>query len=47
MKKGVEMLGAELVLDGFHLKKYVKKLARELGEVCSLDSPGKVTLSYV
>ena len=32
MKKGVEMLGAEFVLDGFHIKKYVKKLARELGK---------------
>lgn len=32
MKKGVEMLGAEFVLDGFHIKKYVKKLSRELGK---------------
>lgn len=31
-KKGVEMLGAEFVLDGFHIKKYVKKLSRELGK---------------
>ncbi len=29
MKKGVEILGAEFVLDGFHLKKCVKKLAWE------------------
>lgn len=28
----MEMLGAEFVLDGFHIKKYVKKLARELGK---------------
>ena len=26
------MLGAEFVLDGFHIKKYVKKLAGEIGE---------------
>lgn len=32
MKKGVEILGAEFVLDGFHLKKYIKKLACEIGE---------------
>ena len=32
MKKGLEMTGGEFVLDGFHLKKYVKRLCRVLGQ---------------
>ena len=32
MKKGMELLGADFVLDGFHLKKYVKRMVRSTGE---------------
>lgn len=30
MKKGIEILGAEFVIDEFHLKKYVKRVARNV-----------------
>lgn len=32
MKKGRELLGADFVLDEFHLKKYVKRMVRSTGE---------------
>lgn len=32
MKKGMEVLGADFVLDEFHLKKYVKRMVRSTGE---------------
>ena len=32
MKKGMELLGADFVLDEFHLKKYVKRMVRSTGE---------------
>lgn len=32
MKKGIELLGADFVLDEFHLKKYVKRMVRSTGE---------------
>lgn len=32
MKKGIELLGGRFVLDGFHIKKYVKRLVRGCGE---------------
>ena len=32
MKKGLEMLGGTFVLDEFHLRKYVRRLARAGGE---------------
>ena len=32
MKKGLELTGGVFVLDGFHLKKYVKRLCRVLGQ---------------
>ncbi len=28
MKKGIEMLGAEFVLDEFHIQKYIRRMAR-------------------
>ena len=31
MKKGIEVLGAEVVLDEFHIQKYIRKLARVAG----------------
>lgn len=31
MKKGVEVLGAEFVLDEFHIQKYIRKMARVAG----------------
>ena len=31
MKKGIEVLGAEFVLDEFHIQKYIRKLARVAG----------------
>ena len=32
MKKGLETLGAEFVLDGFHIQKYIRKMARLAGD---------------
>ena len=32
MKKGLETLGADFVLDGFHVQKYIRKMARLAGE---------------
>lgn len=32
MKKGIEMLGGTFVRDGFHLKKYIRRMARAVGE---------------
>lgn len=32
MKEGVEKLGATFVLDGFHLRKYMKRLCRLTGK---------------
>lgn len=32
MKKGIEMLGGTFILDGFHLKKYIRRMARAIGE---------------
>lgn len=32
MKKGIEMLGGTFVLDGFHLKKYIRRMAGAIGE---------------
>jgi len=31
MKKGIETLGAEFVLDGFHIQKYIRRMARLAG----------------
>ena len=31
MKKGIEVLGAEFVLDEFHIQKYIRKMARLAG----------------
>ena len=32
MKKGIETLGADFVLDGFHVQKYIRRIARLAGE---------------
>ena len=32
MKKGLETLGADFVLDGFHVQKYIRRMARLAGE---------------
>ncbi len=32
MKKGLETLGAEFVLDGFHIQKYIRRIARLTGD---------------
>ena len=32
MKKGIETLGADFVLDGFHIQKYIRRMARLAGE---------------
>ncbi|MCI9078923.1 MAG: hypothetical protein HFH68_08370 [Lachnospiraceae bacterium] len=32
MKKGIEALGAEFVLDGFHIQKYIRRMARLAGD---------------
>ncbi len=32
MKKGLETLGAEFVLDGFHIQKYIRRTARLTGD---------------
>ena len=32
MKKGLETLGADFVLDGFHVQKYIRRIARLAGE---------------
>ena len=32
MKKGIEMLGAGFVLDGFHIQKYIRRMARLAGD---------------
>ena len=32
MKKGLETLGAEFVLDGFHIQKYIRRMARLAGD---------------
>ena len=32
MKKGIETLRAEFVLDGFHIQKYIRKMARLAGD---------------
>ena len=32
MKKGIEILGAEFVLDGFHIQKYIRRMARLVGD---------------
>ncbi len=32
MKKGIETLSAEFVLDGFHIQKYIRKMARLTGD---------------
>ena len=31
MKKGIEILGADFVLDGFHIQKYIRRIARLAG----------------
>ena len=31
MKKGIEILGADFVLDGFHIQKYIRRMARLSG----------------
>ena len=44
MKKGMELLGADFVLDEFHLKKYVKRMVRSTGEQ---EREAEVNLSLI
>ncbi len=41
MKKSVEILGAEFVLDEFHIQKYIRRMARFLGDTKEIREENK------